>query len=314
MNDGISKANVKTLKDFATEQQKKLLPGLAPNKKVLGALDALGRVRLSSHYFMRDFLYSEVAAVHGIANVPDDAELAIKAGRRLCENLLEPLRSIFGHVTIRSAFRSFNVNGFGAQQGNMKMAANESNFAKHIWDHKDSDGFMGATACIVIPWFIDSPGYEDGEDWRPLAWFIHDHLPYSEMVFYPRNAAFNLTWREEPKRKIKSHTKLGTLTMPGYSNHAGDHSHEYGTYFPDPRSQTGAYVERAMEAKSREDGRFQERVAEWQCVAPKTAYDQWRRNRLRTVRNAWRKEGLSEASPFEMEKWYDQRPGAAASS
>ena len=57
---------------------------IAPNKPLLRALDILGRQRLSKHYFMRDFLYSEIAAVHGIANVPDDARLAIKSGRALC--------------------------------------------------------------------------------------------------------------------------------------------------------------------------------------------------------------------------------------
>lgn len=332
LTSGVSKQCEKTLEDFAATQQRSTCSRLAgekcgydgrrdcpcgscrkPKKSVMKALDRFGRIRLSEHYFMRDFLYSEIAAAHGIVNVPCDVELAVKAGRGLCKYLLEPLRSIFGHVTIRSAFRSCAVNGYGNCH-DMSCSSNKRSYADHVWDHLDQDGFMGATACIVIPWFIDSSKYKGSEDWRPLAWSIHDNLPYSEMVFFPRNAAFNLTWREEPKRKIKSHTTLGTLTMPGHSNHAGDHSHEYGAYFPDPRSQTGAYVERAMEAKRREDGRFQERVAEWQRVAPKTAYDQWRRNRLRTVRNAWRKEGRSEAPVFEMEQWYGQRRGAAANS
>ena len=125
MSDGITKRKATTLSDFAAEQREQHLPCLKPNKAVLTALEDLGRVRLSKHYFMRDFLYSEVAVAHGIANVPDCAELAIRAGRGLCENLLEPLHSIFGHVTIRSAFRSANVNGFGARHGDMNMAANE---------------------------------------------------------------------------------------------------------------------------------------------------------------------------------------------
>jgi hypothetical protein len=51
-------------------------------------LEALGRVRLSRSFFMRDFLYSEIANLHGIPNVPDDLDLAIAAGCRLCEELL----------------------------------------------------------------------------------------------------------------------------------------------------------------------------------------------------------------------------------
>lgn len=37
-----------------------------------------------------------------------------------------------------------------------------------------------------------------GRDWQVLAWFIHDHLPYSEMVFFARNGTVNLTWRGDP--------------------------------------------------------------------------------------------------------------------
>ena len=54
------------------------------------SLEQLGRVRLSSSFFMRDFLHSEIADLHGIPNIPDDPDLAIAAGRRLCEELLEP--------------------------------------------------------------------------------------------------------------------------------------------------------------------------------------------------------------------------------
>ena len=48
------------------------------------ALEELGRVRLSKSFYMRDFLYSEIANFHGIPNIPDDPDLAIAAGRKLC--------------------------------------------------------------------------------------------------------------------------------------------------------------------------------------------------------------------------------------
>lgn len=173
---------------------------IMPNKPLLRALDIFGRQRLSRHYFMRDFLYSEVAAVHGIANVPDNARLAIKSGSALCRNLLEPLRQVFGHVTIRSALRSVSVNGFCNCHG-MNCSSNKASYANHIWDHLDGDGCMGATACIVIPGFADWVEERAGRDWRVLAWFIHGHLPYSEMVFFAGNGTGNLTWRGDPNDK-----------------------------------------------------------------------------------------------------------------
>lgn len=35
------------------------------------ALEELGRVQLSKSFFMRDFLYSEISQIEGIANIPD---------------------------------------------------------------------------------------------------------------------------------------------------------------------------------------------------------------------------------------------------
>jgi hypothetical protein len=56
------------------------------------SLEEFGRARLSASFFMRDFLHSEIADFHGIPNIPDAPDLAIAAGRELCEQLLEPLR------------------------------------------------------------------------------------------------------------------------------------------------------------------------------------------------------------------------------
>lgn len=184
---------------------------------------------------MREFLYSEVANFHGIPNIPDNPDLAVQVGERLCQELLEPLQDTFGKVVIRSAYRSCAVNGFcneqqKANKSGYTCASNDANFAGHIWDMRDAEGYAGATACIVIPWFADK--YENGREWQSLAWWIHDHLPYSRLNFFPKMAAFNISWHERPARKITSYiTPKGCLTQPGMSNHTGCHS-EYYHGFP----------------------------------------------------------------------------------
>ena len=189
------------------------------------SLEEFGRVRLSPNFFMRDFLYSEIAAFYGIPNIPDDPDLCIEAGTRLCEELLEPLHSTFGRVAIRSAYRSFEVNDYG-NKNRLNCASNEANYAAHIWDRRDAGGFMGATACVIVPWFADR--FETGADWRAMAWWIHDHLPYSELCFFPKLAAFNINWHEQPKRRIDSYAKpKGCLTKHGMVNHAGRHGEWY---------------------------------------------------------------------------------------
>jgi hypothetical protein len=183
----------------------------------LAALEKLGRERLSPSFFMRDFLYSEISNLHGIPNIPDAPDLAIAVGKHLCEELLEPLNATFGRIEIRSAYRSCELNGFGNKMAKEKKAGyncaeNEKNYAHHIWDRLDSDGHKGSTACIVIPWFAGR--YKAGADWRSLAYWIHDHLPYSEMEFFSELCAFNLSWHERPKKRISSYIEpKGSLDL-----------------------------------------------------------------------------------------------------
>ncbi len=161
------------------------------------ALEELGRVRLSKSFFMRDFLYSEISQIEGIPNIPDHPDRAIESGQQLCELLLEPLQERFGRIVIRSSYRAPAVNARGAENKNQfNCASNESNFAKHIWDYPDSDGHLGAMACIVVPTLL--PWYEQHGDWTPLAWWIHDNLPYTSQFWFPKLAACNLGWRANP--------------------------------------------------------------------------------------------------------------------
>lgn len=199
----------------------------------VSALDDLGRVRLSKSFFMRDFLFSEIAAIHGLSNAPDDPELAIAVGTKLCDELLEPIQDAFGRIAIRSAYRSAEVNAFGNTHG-YRCASNEANRAGHIWDLRDANGRMGATACIVVPGFWDrfrAPG-----DWQKLAWWIHDHLPYSHLEFYPKLWAVNISWHEAPARRIDSYAApKGCLTRPGMANDGGSHAAEWAGILPETR-------------------------------------------------------------------------------
>jgi hypothetical protein len=193
-------------------------------------LEELGRVRLSENFFMRDFLYSEIAQLNGMQNIPDDPDLAIAAGRMLCEDLLEPIMARFGRISIRSAFRSREVNHFG-NVNRLNCGKNESNYAGHIWDVRDAGGRIGATATIIVHAFI--PYYERTGHWEALAWWVHDHLPHDDMEFFPRFAAFNIRAHELRRRRgIYSFIppRRGWLTKTGMANIGGSHEGEYAAW------------------------------------------------------------------------------------
>jgi len=73
----------------ATAKRRELIVQKVPTKvETYDALDDFGRVRLSKNFFMRDFLYSEIANHYGEPNKPSDPQLAVKAGTKLCTELL----------------------------------------------------------------------------------------------------------------------------------------------------------------------------------------------------------------------------------
>tara|TARA_R110002049_G_scaffold23781_6_gene84775 strand:+ start:158831 stop:159472 length:642 start_codon:yes stop_codon:yes gene_type:complete len=165
------------------------------------SLETLGRVRLSRHFYMRDFLYSEISAFHGVPNVPTNPDLAIENGRAFCTALLDPLEETFGRIAVRSGYRSPELNRYG-NENRLNCARNDNPVECHIWD-RDSGETAIAGASIVVPWFADQ--YDKGRDWRDLAWWIHDHLPYSEQWYFPKLSALNLVWRARPLRTISSY-------------------------------------------------------------------------------------------------------------
>ena len=170
-------------------------------------LESVGRRRLSANFYLREFLYSEVAQHFGVINSPENLELATEAGSALCENVLEPIQAAWGRVHIRSGYRSPEVNELG-NKNRMNCASNARNSAAHIWDQRDDRGFCGATACIVIPRYREY--FERTGDWMSLAWWIHFHVPdYYEMCFFKEQCAFNIRWYEgnDGQKSIKTYLK-----------------------------------------------------------------------------------------------------------
>jgi len=65
-----------------------------------------------------------------------------------------------------------------------------------------------------------------------MAWWIHDHLPYHRLYFFPKFAAFNISWQEVPVRRIDSYAPPKGLPDPGGDcrTMAGSHADQYPSF------------------------------------------------------------------------------------
>ena len=171
------------------------------------ALEELGRVRLSPNFFMREMLYSEISNFHGIPNIPDDPDLAIAVGTRLCEELLEPLHATFGRVSIRSAFRSVAINDYGHERKNYNCGGTTWNHSRHVWDRRDEQGLHGRDRVhhdSVVPRTPRTGSVLGGHglvDTRPPAIFRH-------CVFFNLGLQSALARKAEPAHH-KQHASEG---------------------------------------------------------------------------------------------------------
>lgn len=79
---------------------------------------------LSPHFSYEEMTRSKWAETHGADNTPDDLQLAGLIN--LCWTLGEPLREVFGLITVTSGFRSVAVNDGVHGVGNSKHLSGEA--------------------------------------------------------------------------------------------------------------------------------------------------------------------------------------------
>lgn len=69
--------------------------------------EKFGRTRLSKNFILRDFLYSSEAVVVGLASSQiEDPAMVIRAGKQLCEQVLEPVLANFGRFAITFGYQT----------------------------------------------------------------------------------------------------------------------------------------------------------------------------------------------------------------
>lgn len=98
-------------------------------------------MNLSPHFTLAEMVKSSVALRKGLDNTPPPEVIAnLKA---LCENVLEPVRSHFGMVTINSGYRSPAVN---------RAAGSKTSKSQHVSGHAADFECPGTANAQVADW------------------------------------------------------------------------------------------------------------------------------------------------------------------
>ena len=152
-------------------------------------------MRLSENFFLRDFLHSEIADFYGCRTFRTIRNWRSPPARDCAKNCWSRLQRTFGRLHIRSGYRSRAVNEFG-NRNKLNCSTNAASAADHIWDMRDAEA-----AWVRRPaWSChgSGTGAQHVGGWQALAWWIHDHLPYASLCFFPKLWAVNIQWHERP--------------------------------------------------------------------------------------------------------------------
>jgi hypothetical protein len=148
--------------------------------------------RLSKNFIIRDFLYSTRGDILELANRPsDDPDMVIKAGKALCERLLEPVLAQFGNFAITYGYQSRELIGAGYKKVNPKSSD------PHHWD-RGTQGSDVYARVDILPYCV-----EDGEVSRQEFghWVMHN-LDIDLLMQWDKSNVYCITISDNFQRRV----------------------------------------------------------------------------------------------------------------
>jgi hypothetical protein len=178
--------------------QKSLFPtysSIAALRQASAEYDKFTRTRLSKNFILRDFLYSSDSDFRGICNLPNDKEMVVKAGKALCQNILEPVTEKFGKPFITFGYQS--KEGIEADWSPAKRKDNPRSSSPHMWDRNTHPNKIYCRVDI-LPACV-----EDGEVSKSeFGKFLMYNLDIDLLMTFKRSNIFCITYSEYLRRRI----------------------------------------------------------------------------------------------------------------
>lgn len=146
-------------------------------------------MKLSPHFTLGEMVVSQTAARRGLDNTPGPA--VIEALRKLCVNLLEPVRVHYGRpVVVTSGYRSPAVN----------KAAGGSATSQHR---------LGEAADFTVP----------GVSNLDICRWLRANAQYDQLIYeFGEGGWIHASWRPQNRRMQElsaQRTTRGTIYLPG---------------------------------------------------------------------------------------------------
>lgn len=154
--------------------------------------EVLARVRLSKSFLLRPLLFSTECAARGFTNWPEDTAMVIRAGKSLCEKVLEPVLAQWGQFGITFGYMSRE----GLEHGwSMAERAHPRSSCPHQWDRKTWGDEVYARVDI-LPFCV-----EDGEVSKHDFghWMMHN-LDIDLLMQWTRSNVYCITISPKPRR------------------------------------------------------------------------------------------------------------------
>jgi hypothetical protein len=155
--------------------------------------EALGRVRLSQNFILRDFMFSTDGACRGLSNFPEDPDMVIRAGKALCEKVLEPVLAKFGRFAITFGYQS--REGLEFSWPKEKREAKGCNSNPHMWDRK-SWGDQVYCRVDILP-FVVADGLVDRYE---FARWCMLNLDIDLLMQWTRSSGYCISISPKPRR------------------------------------------------------------------------------------------------------------------
>ena len=135
-------------------------------------------IQLSPHFKLSEFVKSSTASAHGIDNTPNEQQIANL--KRLCQEVLEPLRQHFGvPIIIGSGYRCPQVNKLvGGVKNSQHMTGEAADIHIPVYDFVDSNGKHHTNMEILnkwMRWLIDNTDFDQciKETANRITYWIH---------------------------------------------------------------------------------------------------------------------------------------------